>query len=261
MDDLTFGNWDFNVEEGEVNHDLGGGKPVTLSSEVIEQKERSDVFSKFRISPMKNLADQGRQRCRHCGKRRKLYCYSCQVQMDGCDAPNLQLPLHVDIVKHPYENDSKSTAIHAKLLAPSDVSIHNFPDIPYFDPETTLVLYPCAEASSIEDVDLTHYKHVVFVDSTWNKTYNILHSPQIERLKRVKIHSYETLFWRYQSYGREYLATIEAIYYFVREWQTRLTDEYNGEYDDLLFFFCYLYRLIQHRYSKQDFPRIEGWKE
>lgn len=44
-----------------------------------------------------------------------------------------QLPVKIDIIKHPNETDGKSTAIHAKILASSDVTIYTYPCIPEFD--------------------------------------------------------------------------------------------------------------------------------
>lgn len=44
----------------------------------------------------------------------------------------LQLPLKIDIIKHPNETDGKSTAVHAKLLAPDDVTIYKYPCIPEY---------------------------------------------------------------------------------------------------------------------------------
>jgi len=41
-----------------------------------------------------------------------------------------QLPFKVDIIKHPYEVDGKSTAVHAAILAPHNVTVYQFPDIP-----------------------------------------------------------------------------------------------------------------------------------
>jgi hypothetical protein len=46
-------------------------------------------------------------------------------------------------VHHPTEKVSKSTAIHAQMLAPDDVVIHEFPEFPSFDASETVVLYPC----------------------------------------------------------------------------------------------------------------------
>lgn len=44
-----------------------------------------------------------------------------------------QLPVKIDIIKHPNETDGKSTAIHAKILAPNDVTIYTYPCIPDFE--------------------------------------------------------------------------------------------------------------------------------
>lgn len=44
-----------------------------------------------------------------------------------------QLPVKIDIIKHPNETDGKSTAVHAKLIAPDDVSIYTYPCVPELD--------------------------------------------------------------------------------------------------------------------------------
>lgn len=44
-----------------------------------------------------------------------------------------QLPLKIDIIKHPNETDGKSTAVHAKLLACEDVTVYTYPCIPDYD--------------------------------------------------------------------------------------------------------------------------------
>lgn len=41
--------------------------------------------------------------------------------------------MKIDIIKHPNETDGKSTAIHAKILAPGDVTIYTYPCIPDYD--------------------------------------------------------------------------------------------------------------------------------
>ena len=46
-----------------------------------------------------------------------------------------QLPVEIDVIKHPNELDGKSTAVHAAILAPEDVKIYTYPVIPdYPDP-------------------------------------------------------------------------------------------------------------------------------
>lgn len=44
-----------------------------------------------------------------------------------------QLPVKIDIIKHPNETDGKSTAIHAKILSPSDVTIYTYPCMPDYE--------------------------------------------------------------------------------------------------------------------------------
>lgn len=44
----------------------------------------------------------------------------------------LQLPIKIDVIKHAREIDGKSTAIHAAILAPEDVTVYIYPDFPKF---------------------------------------------------------------------------------------------------------------------------------
>ena len=74
------------------------------------------------------------------------------------------------------------------------------------------------------------------------------------KLKKVVIQSHETVFWRYQHLGKSNLATIEAIYYFYREWYDAFKLPYLGQVDDLLYFYCYQYKKIQKYYN--DRPEI-----
>lgn len=56
--------------------------------------------------------------------------------------PCLRFPMHVLSIKHPNEVDGKSTAVHAKILAPEDVELHTFPDFPEYDSESTVLVFP-----------------------------------------------------------------------------------------------------------------------
>lgn len=55
-----------------------------------------------------------------------------RVQVACCFVSD-QLPLKIDIIKHPKESDGKSTAIHAKILASRDVTIYTYPCIPDYE--------------------------------------------------------------------------------------------------------------------------------
>ncbi|XP_005089263.2 tRNA-uridine aminocarboxypropyltransferase 1 isoform X2 [Aplysia californica] len=91
------------------------------------------------------------------------------------------------------------------------------------------------------------FNRVVFIDSTWNQTRNIVHDERLKSLPKVELHSRNTHFWRWQEgTPKTYLSTIEAIYYFMRDvHEMFISKEYNNEYDNLLFFFCHLYSKIR----------------
>lgn len=65
-------------------------------------------------------------------------------------------------------------------------------------------------------------------------------------LLQVELKMRKTCFWRHQK-GKpdSYLATIEAIYYFLRDYHKYyLCQEYDGEYDNLLFFYSFLHSVV-----------------
>ncbi|KAL7980064.1 hypothetical protein Chor_001332 [Crotalus horridus] len=154
---------------------------------------------------------QGRSKCPRCHSSRMFYCYSCYVPVETVpveDIPIVKLPLKIDIIKHPNETDGKSTAVHAKLLASEDVTIYTYPCIPNYE----------------------EMQHEVRV---W--------------LLQIELKSRKTSFWRHQKGKPEtYLSTIEAIYYFLVDYHKEvLKEKYDGQYDNLLFFFSFMYKLIR----------------
>ncbi len=52
-----------------------------------------------------------------------------------------------------------------------------------------------------------------------------------------------------------------AIYYFFKEYHEKATGAYNGEYDNLLYYYTLFYNLIQDHYKtvQKPFPRIENY--
>uniref|UniRef100_UPI00398EAAED tRNA-uridine aminocarboxypropyltransferase 1 isoform X2 n=1 Tax=Pristiophorus japonicus TaxID=55135 RepID=UPI00398EAAED len=93
---------------------------------------------------------------------------------------------------------------------------------------------------------VTPLKRVIFIDSTWNQTNKIITDERLQELLHVELRTQKTRFWRYQKGKPDtYLATIEAIYYFLVDYHRLLLKEnYNGEYDNLFFFYSFMYRLI-----------------
>jgi DTW domain-containing protein YfiP len=147
------------------------------------------------------------------------------------------------------------------MMAPDTTSIHEFPDHPAFDPAETVLLFPSDDATPISELDISKVKRVVFIDSQWNRVNRILPDEKLARLPKVKITSYKTHFWRYQQEGADCLSTIEAIYHFYREFHMRAHGKYDGEYDNLLWYFSFFHGLIQNHYkaNQKEFPRIKGF--
>ncbi|XP_074863334.1 tRNA-uridine aminocarboxypropyltransferase 1 isoform X1 [Carettochelys insculpta] len=249
---------------------------------------------------LENAQKSGRSKCPRCGSSRMFYCYSCYVPVETVptkEIPVVKLPLNIDIIKHPNETDGKSTAVHAKLLAPEDVTIYTYPCIPDYEGQRheialifpgpnsvsvkDIALYlqkhvkhissgnggdssaePCLKKAKIEtkeDKNLSEYnsnsrsedivlKKVIFIDSTWNQTNKIITDERLQGLLQIELKTRKTCFWRRQKGKPDtYLATIEAIYYFLVEYhQEVLKESYKGQYDNLLFFFSFMYTLIKN---------------
>lgn len=101
-----------------------------------ERRSHSDPFEFMRIENNQYLNDiDGRVPCPKCSKSRKYFCYTCYVPVQYLDSrlPKVQLPVQIDIIKHQREIDGKSTAIHAAILAPENVNMYTYPDIPDYN--------------------------------------------------------------------------------------------------------------------------------
>ncbi|XP_036951084.1 tRNA-uridine aminocarboxypropyltransferase 1 [Acanthopagrus latus] len=249
---------------------------------------------------LEEAQQKGRLKCSKCGGSRMFFCYTCcsLVGVTPQEIPSIELPVKIDIIKHPNETDGKSTAIHAKILAPGDVTIYTYPCIPDYDKDRVVLVFPGPEAVSVPDMmqclydqtdSKSHYtsdmpcikrlkreevqgathasdnsksgipdeakgpesrvsplQRVVFIDSTWNQTNKISTDERLQDLLRVELNARKTCFWRRQKGKPDtYLATIEAIYYFLKDFHEHcLAEEYNGEYDNLLFFYSYLHSVV-----------------
>lgn len=240
------------------------------------------------------------------------------------------MPIEIDIIKHKHEIDGKSTAGHAAVLAPDDVKIYTYPDIPnYSGSDGVVLLYPSFKARTIKEVFTKNYSELynenteimremhdgtnhctllktlnslnlgsverlqrlkqlpiskaVFIDSTWNQSKGIYKDDRINRLPCVVLQNRVSQFWRHQKGSpRWYLATIEAVHQFLIEihlnawgvhpeydglkncFSEMFIDDikngegykdsmcgYNGQYDNLLFFFQHMYTLIHSYYEHE----------
>ncbi|EHH27309.1 tRNA-uridine aminocarboxypropyltransferase 1 [Macaca thibetana thibetana] len=275
------------------------------NSKFVETKQ-SQTTSIASEDPLQNLClasqevlqkaqQSGRSKCLRCGGSRMFYCYTCYVPVENVpieQIPLVKLPLKIDIIKHPNETDGKSTAIHAKLLAPEFVNIYTYPCIPEYeekDHEVALI-FPGPQSISIKDISFhlqkriqnnvrgknddpdkpsfkrkrteeqqfcdlndskckgTPLKKIIFIDSTWNQTNKIFTDERLQGLLQVELKTRKTCFWRHQKGKPDtFLSTIEAIYYFLVDYHTDiLKEKYRGQYDNLLFFYSFMYQLIKN---------------
>ncbi|XP_054858708.1 tRNA-uridine aminocarboxypropyltransferase 1 [Eublepharis macularius] len=291
----------------EESHEGAGRKTDGLKS------SGSQTASMLPETPLQNLhlasqavleraQKQGRSKCPKCNSSRMFYCYTCYILVETVptkDIPVVKLPLKIDIIKHPNETDGKSTAVHAKLLAPEDVTIYTYPCIPDYEEmkHEIALIFPGPNSVSVNDIvslqnkweknvgcekddDLpaepvfkcakleldsndnsslgelrsrttckkARLKKIVFVDSTWNQTNKIITDERLQGLLQIELKSRKTCFWRHQKGKPDtYLSTIEAIYYFLVDYHRELLKEkYEGQYDNLLFFYSFMYRLIKN---------------
>ncbi|KAK5980694.1 DTW domain-containing protein [Trichostrongylus colubriformis] len=218
---------------------------------VIEQAQ-------CKLSPYSPLEGLTKTKCEGCGKRRMYFCYDCRILLQGVFSPHVKLPCDVDIVKHPMEKNSKSSAIHCKIVAPEQTRIFDVPAVYDYsvkedsDKEGSNVLvFPSPSAVSIEEFVRTNgrIKRFVVLDCTWFQVNMMQKIPQIRDLPCVSLTNYRTAFWRPQHNVDDHgLATIEAIYYAQREYQEYLTGQpYGGEFDDLLYWFFHTRQHVDKR--------------
>ena len=97
---------------------------------------------------------QERQACHICNKSRKFFCYTCHAPLPSLRdlLPRLELPVQIDVVKHPGEVEGKSTAVHAKLVSPDSVNIHIYPDIPDYSQERALLVFPGKHTKTLQQL-------------------------------------------------------------------------------------------------------------
>ncbi|XP_034189985.2 tRNA-uridine aminocarboxypropyltransferase 1 [Osmia lignaria lignaria] len=134
-------------------------------------------------------------------------------------------------------------------------------------------------------IDTFPIKRAIFIDSTWHQTKAIYKDQRLRDLQCVILKSRISQFWRHQKKSpRWYLATIEAIHQFLVELHacafgilpeyanlnnsedetlneensindpdtnevSKLDQRYKGQYDDLLYFFKYMYDKIHTMYD------------
>ncbi|CAK1548468.1 unnamed protein product [Leptosia nina] len=294
------------------------------SSEARNRNE--NPFEGLNITSSEALLNlKTRNACSRCHKSRMYFCYTCYLPVPPLQGkiPSCDLPIKVDIIKHKHEIDGKSTSAHAAVLAPNDVRVFTYPEIPQYDKnERVVLLYPGADAYTVQELysgrnksqtysekllaELPHGYNVgtlmrkvydnddkgnkiyhveelpidrlVIIDSTWNQSRGIFADIRLQNLQKVVLQHRLSQFWRHQKGSpRWYLSTIEALHQFLIElhicawgcdeiYVTPLTTNwpvheknghiqcrpYIGEYDNLLYFFKFMYEKLHCLYKHED---------
>jgi len=214
---------------------------------IINEIPKESEFFGMKLDP---FPFSGRKYCKTCNKSSLMYCPYCMKPLKEYPPPTVNLPIPMEIIHHEKEKKVKSTAVQACVLCPKQAIMWEFPNIPEYNTEETLCLYPSDDAISIDEIDLNKFKKVVFIDCTWHQVYPICSDKRVQKLTKVKLKNHKTLFWRYQYASPEYLATIEAIYFFYKEFITKKNKgKYSGEMDNLLWYYVFQYEHIQQLHA------------
>lgn len=251
-----------------------GAKKVKISEEeyIIKQSqltnrkhtkkyesEQTCYLHKLKIDSLEPLEKiKERTACPSCKKGRKFFCPKCYICFaDPKLIPKVVLPIHVSVLQHPKEKPERSSIIPIKFISHDTFDIYRGEELPKInmDPKNTVLLYPRENALSLAEYGkeaLSKITHLVMIDSTWEQVNTYLKQPEIQALQAIKISAEETTFWRYQRVDSSNLATVEALYFFFKEYDQCITNkEYDGKYDNLLYFYTFNYNLIQNAYKKE----------
>eukprot|EP00347_Sterkiella_histriomuscorum_P007246 403349699 len=241
-----------------------------------EQQNKASYIDKLKLDSFEPLLDMAdRKNCPKCNTSRKYYCYECYIALndDPSTVPRVQLPVNVTVIRHPKEKISKSSIVASKLVAQDTVEIKHEMLVSELrgddeDYDSVVLLFPTEDAievTSMNAEELAKIKKVVIIDCTWHQTAHFLKQQNLKKLKTVKILTEKTVFWRYQRISESNLATIEALYYFFRDFDVNKNcqgdySKYDGKYDNLLYYYVFNYKLIQFEYKEGQKKDRNFWK-
>ncbi|KAL1450106.1 hypothetical protein WDU94_002558 [Cyamophila willieti] len=268
--------------------DDGGKTPsIDMNPKYYRIYENSveNPFANYTIEDNSFLDDLiGRSLCAKCNRSRKYFCYSCNRPLPefAHKIPKVKLPFKLDIVKHERETEGKSTSVHAAIIAPDDVTVYIFPhNVPDYSKnnEKTVLIYPSKTSMTLDEFIAHHsanttrshceeangsssssqvlserkncdipvpFERAVIIDATWPQSRSIMAHSTVHHLPCITLQKRMSYFWRHQKNSpRWYLATIEAIHQLLNE----VHPNNNGRYDNLLFYFEFMYRKIHTLYS------------
>ena len=225
-------------------------------------------INSFSFSNPLSCLKNKRSRCNSCHKNKQYVCSNClTVVAPESHPPSLRLPIDVHVMYHSKEKKSKSTMRIATTISPN-IYIHSWPSIAngpmdVINSTNCILLYPSDTACTIDCLtqdELVSIKAVVVIEATWRGSNTIVQDSRLNKLKRVKLINYTSLFWRYQHKGITHLATIEAVYYCIVEYIHRYNNvvastenqRYLTKIDDLMYYYIHQFIQIQRKYIENN---------
>ncbi|XP_078481365.1 tRNA-uridine aminocarboxypropyltransferase 1 [Ciona intestinalis] len=94
------------------------------------------------------------------------------------------------------------------------------------------------------------FTRIIVIDSTWNQVHSILNDERLKSIPTVELEGRETCYWRSQhNRPKSHLSTIEAMHSFFQQYHEIFVGKYDGQFDNLLFFFKFFYSMVKKNKS------------
>ncbi|XP_005376750.1 PREDICTED: DTW domain-containing protein 1 isoform X2 [Chinchilla lanigera] len=198
---------------------------------------------------LRKAQQSGRSKCLKCGGSRMFYCYTCYVPVENVPIEQIPVVKVALIFPGPQSISIKDISLHLQKRTQNKGKTDDL-ERPSIKRKKTEEQESCDFSDG--KCKGTTLKRVIFIDSTWNQTNKIVTDERLQGLLQVELKTRKTCFWRHQKGKPDtFLSTIEAIYYFLVDYHTDILKErYKGQYDNLLFFYSFMYQLIKNaKYS------------
>lgn len=194
-------------------------QPVYESLERDWAVAGSDPWEQLHFSKDVGVLSMPREHCKKCGKSVRVMCPWCVEALHPDLLPSVRLGMRVVALLHPAEPRQGSSIIQASVLCP-DIQLVEAAEnaaLPSLDPQSSVVLYPSEDAKWLDETSIAHVTTVVLIESPWRFSQEL--AERVRDLPHVKIRNQTATHWRFQPLGKEYLCTVEALYYFLQKRQ------------------------------------------
>ncbi|XP_006500195.1 tRNA-uridine aminocarboxypropyltransferase 1 isoform X2 [Mus musculus] len=232
-------------ESKEDNANCVETKPSQTTSIASEDPLQNLCLASQEV--LRKAQQSGRSRCRQCGGSRMFYCYTCCVPVGNVPTEQIPCVQVVLVFPGPQSISIEDVSFHLqkRIESKGRNKADNLDVPPRKLKRTTDEEGWDLHESTRQGPEL---KRVVFIDSTWSQTNQIASDERLRELLQVELRTRKTCFWRHQKGKPDtFLSTIEAIYYFLVDYHSAVQKEkYRGQYDNLLFFYSFMYRLIKN---------------